>query len=366
MEMPPITVYTTAPASTEREGTAFRRNAIDVARWTERAGYRGLLVYTDNTLVDPWAASQLIISRTDHVVPLVAVQPVYMHPYSVARFLSTLQFIYGRAVDLNFVTGGFAQHMQALGCTLSHDERYDRLSEYVDAVRRLVSSGRPTSFAGAFYQLHGATISPRADTTLPTMMYISGSSPASLNAQRRLGLTRLAYPRLISAYEDPAEALRDSGIRVGVIARSTADEAWREARRRFPCDHLGEQLHDIAAKVVESHWHQHQSAAAQQSHLPIGPYWLYPFRTYKTFCPYLVGDYTDVASFLVPYLQYGVSTMVLDVPEQEDDLHHTSIAIRAALAGAAVGPDRTGAAALPSPEQSTRPVDEDLDYAASA
>jgi len=40
-------------------------------------------------------------------VPLVAVQPVYMHPYSVAKMVSTLAFLHQRRVFLNMVAGGF-------------------------------------------------------------------------------------------------------------------------------------------------------------------------------------------------------------------------------------------------------------------
>lgn len=322
-----IAIYSTAPSSTDRDPAAFRQHAIDVARWTEAAGCRGLLVYTDNSLVDPWAAAQLMFAHTESLVPLVAVQPLYMHPFAVARMVSTLQFLHGRRVDLNFVTGGFAQHMRALGCTLSHDERYDRLREYIEAVRELMLGGRQPSYAGRYFQLDRTAMNPRPDPGLSPMIYLSGSSSASIKAQQALGVTRLAYPRLLTEYPDAQEALRDSGIRVGIIAREDAGEAWQEAQRRFPADRLGEQLHDVAARVVESHWHRDLSERAQRSSAPAGPYWLYPFRAYKTFCPYLVGNYVEVSEFLTPYLRHGVSTIVLDVPHTEEDMHHARIAI---------------------------------------
>jgi len=50
-----------------------------------------------------------------------------------------------------------------------------------------------------------------------------------------------------------------SGIRVGVIARATADEAWRIALERFPEDRRGQLTHSIrgdAAEVTSCPFHE--------------------------------------------------------------------------------------------------------------
>ena len=64
---------------------SIRPAVADVARWSEAAGCEGILVYTDNGIVDPWLVSQLILQSTERLAPLVAVQPAYMHPYWVAK-----------------------------------------------------------------------------------------------------------------------------------------------------------------------------------------------------------------------------------------------------------------------------------------
>jgi len=46
------------------------------------------LIYTDNGLVDPWLIAQAMITHTERLCPLVAVQPVYMHPYAVAKMVA--------------------------------------------------------------------------------------------------------------------------------------------------------------------------------------------------------------------------------------------------------------------------------------
>ena len=42
-----------------------RRRVIEVARWSEDTGCTGILVYTDNSLVDPWLVAQIIIENTE-------------------------------------------------------------------------------------------------------------------------------------------------------------------------------------------------------------------------------------------------------------------------------------------------------------
>ncbi|MBS2531523.1 LLM class flavin-dependent oxidoreductase [Catenulispora sp. NF23] len=325
-----LTVYTTAPSCDGVSGSRFRRLAVDAARWTEAAGYRGLLVYTDNTLVDPWQVAQLMIEHTESIVPLVAVQPLFRHPFDVARAVSSLGFQYGRQVDLNLVTGGFARHMYELGDTLDHDGRYLRLLEYGRIIGQLLA-GRPAlTHQGEFYDLKTARLTIPLPGDLTPRTYLSGSSEACIEAARLLGAARLFYPRFIADYAQAPDVLRGNGIRLGIIARESTEQAWRVAHGRFPDDQLGEQLHDLAADAVESAWHRKLSAEAQRSSAPREGYWLYPFRAYKTFCPYLVGSYQEVAQLFGRYLRLGISALILDVPHDEDDLHHAGRALRLA------------------------------------
>jgi alkanesulfonate monooxygenase len=325
--MASITVYATAPSSNDCTPAEFRRRLLEVARWAEAARCRGLLVYTDNTLVDPWAAAQTMIANTAELVPMVAVQPVYMHPFSVARMISSIGFLHGRQVDLNLVTGGFNGDLRALGCALEHDERYRRLIEYGRIVTRLLTADRPVTHTGEHYRLVAASVSPPLAAELMPRLFVAGSSPACVAANEDLGAVRLAYPRWIGDYGADALALRGTGIRVGIIARETSEAAWRVANQRFPSDRDGERLHDVAARLVESRWHRRLSADAQRASAPRGAYWLYPFRAYRTFCPYLVGDHEEVGELLSRYLELGVTTLILDVPAELDDLFHAGIAV---------------------------------------
>lgn len=106
---PTIRVFTTCPQSKDGASESYAARVAEVARWSEEAEFHGILVYTDNSLVDPWLVAQLILQSTRSLSPLVAVQPVYMHPYAAAKMIASLAFLHGRRLDVNLVAGAFAR-----------------------------------------------------------------------------------------------------------------------------------------------------------------------------------------------------------------------------------------------------------------
>src|SRR5689334_16302942 len=140
-----IKLFSTAPQSRAEPRDTYIQRLIDVARWSEEAGCEGILVYTDNSLVDPWLVSQVILQSTSRLAPLVATQPVYMHPYSVAKIVATLGILHGRRVWLNMVAGGFKNDLVALNDDTPHDKRYQRLIEYTLIIKQLLESPKPVT-----------------------------------------------------------------------------------------------------------------------------------------------------------------------------------------------------------------------------
>ena len=43
-----LELFATCPQSKDVAPAEYRRRVGEVARWTDRAGYRGILIYTDN------------------------------------------------------------------------------------------------------------------------------------------------------------------------------------------------------------------------------------------------------------------------------------------------------------------------------
>jgi len=314
-------VFSTCPQSKDVSPQAYLQRVADVARWSEDAGCEGILVYADNGIVDPWLVAQVVIESTGHLSPLVAVQPVYMHPYSVAKMVTSLAYLHGRRVHLNMLAGGFRNDLIALGDDTPHDDRYARTAEYTRIVLDLLRGGARVTTEGEHYTTVDLRLTPQLPSELMPGVLVSGSSPAGLATADALGATPVKYPQP-PGEEDPPDG-REFGVRVGIVARDTADEAWRVALERFPEDRTGQITHKLAMQVSDSHWHEQLSQRGDVDDAPAAgrsPYWLGPFRNYKTFCPYLVGDHATVAGEVARYARLGATTFILDIPPSRDEL----------------------------------------------
>jgi alkanesulfonate monooxygenase len=320
-----VEVFSTTPQSKDLDQSEYLRRVEDVARWSDEAGYRGILVYTDNSIVDPWLVSQIILQSTKSLCPLVAIQPIYMHPYTAAKMVSTFAFLHERRIYLNMLAGGFKNDLIALNDETPHDDRYVRTVEYTQIMKALLSSPEPVTFEGKYYKVTNLKMTPPLPEELYPGILISGSSEAGLAAAREIEATAVKYPKPPGEEVEQRGDTIDSGVRVGIIAREDSDEAWRVGRERFPEDRKGQITHKLAMKVTDSQWHKQLSELGEQPVSEENPYWLGPFENYNTFCPYLVGSYDRVADEVARYIQLGFKTFILDIPPSEEEIEHTAV-----------------------------------------
>jgi alkanesulfonate monooxygenase len=351
-----VEIFSTCPPLGNTPAAEYSKAVAEAARWSEKWGCTGILVYTDNSQVDPWLVSQVIVQNTQHLAPLVAVQPVYMHPYTVAKMVCSLSVLYNRRTYLNLVAGGFKNDLAALNDPTPHDERYDRLIEYATIIKSLLADQDAISFQGNYYRVDKLKMTPPLPKALFPGDLISGSSEAGLSAARLLGSVPILYAK--PAKDCASTAVNTGGhfgIRIGVMARPSEEEAWKEAHRRFPEEKKGKMIHELAMKVSDSVWHHELSSAIEESKTIRSSYWLAPFENYKTFCPYLVGGYEQVAEEIAGYLALGCRTFILDVPLCEEDLQHARIAFDLARDKSYFSEDdRSTLEAVPAPQEKGR------------
>jgi alkanesulfonate monooxygenase len=324
-----LQVFSTCPSSLAASAD-YVDSVRDVARWSEDAGCTGILVYTDNSLVDPWLVSQIILQSTRGLCPLVAVQPAYMHPYAVAKVVATLAFLHGRRIFLNMVAGGFKNDLAALNDTTPHDSRYERLVEYTRIIQQLLGNS-PVTFEGKFYRVTNLTLRPALAPELLPGILMSGSSEAGMAAANQTGAIAVQYP------EPPGSNIsgqsRDNGqygVRIGIVARPRGDDAWAVATARFPEDRKGQLTRQLATKVSDSAWHHRLSEITDEFADSRATYWLHPFENYQTNCPYLVGSYEDVAEQVARYMASGYRTFILDIPAAREEFEHIGMVFQAA------------------------------------
>jgi alkanesulfonate monooxygenase len=321
-----VQIYSTCPQSKDVPAGEYARAVADVARWSEAAGCTGMLVYTDNGIADPWLVAQHVITATERLAPLVAVQPVYMHPFTAASMVSSLGYLHGRAVHLNMLAGGFRNDLLALGDPTEHDDRYARTTEYTQILMGLLR-GETVTREGRWHEVHNLRLAPELPADLMPEVLISGSSPAGRAAAMDIGAVPIRYPEPLG--QETVDAPTGGGVRVGIIARGDTAEAWKVAEERFPSDRKGQVAHSMAMRTSDSQWHRQLSAAARAQpersstiDAEPDPFWLGPFQNYQTFCPYLVGSYDRVASAIAHYLAQGTRVFVLDIPPSAEELEH--------------------------------------------
>ncbi len=139
---------------------------------------------------------------------------------------------------LNIVTGGDAVEQQRFGDWAEHDERYARTDEFLSVLRGAWGE-TPADFEGRHYRVAGATTLAPPDP-VPSI-YFGGSSPAALPVAARHADVYLTWgepPRQVAEKIGQVRELADAqgraprfGIRMHVITRDTAAEAWAEAQR---------------------------------------------------------------------------------------------------------------------------------------
>jgi alkanesulfonate monooxygenase len=261
-----------------------------------------------------------------------------MHPFSAAKMVSSLSALYQRRVDLNLVAGGFRNDLIALNDPTPHDARYERLAEYAKIMLDLLRLHSPVTLDGRFYQVRNLALQPALPEGLMPEVLMSGSSAAGLDSARAIGATPVQYPEPPEHYTSSDGGPPGArGLRIGIIARAAEEEAWRIAHDRFPEDRQGQITHKLALKVSDSVWHQRLAELGEENAKEAppnlawkNPYWIGPYENYKTFCPYLVGNYETVAEALSGYLSAGYGTFILDIPALEEEFDHMRTAFQMA------------------------------------
>jgi alkanesulfonate monooxygenase len=307
----------------------------DIAKWSEECGFRGMLLYTDNRTLDAWVLGQHVLFGTTRLSPLIAVQPVYMHPFATAQKILALTCLYGRTVDLNLVAGGFGLDLAGLNDRAEHDDRYERLAEYGLIVMKLLT-GENVTFKGRFYSLNGVKLNSSVPVDLRPHLTVAGSSPAGRKCATVLGATPIEYPEPLDVTSLSCERSMgltivdncNKGIRIGILARETTQSAWDRAKKWLPDVSTDKSRLTSAVSVTDSSWLRRLSDVALSVRTdPPDVYWLRPFEMGVSFCPYLVGSYGDVARYLCAYVNTGVRVIILDTPREKEELEHTYVAM---------------------------------------
>jgi alkanesulfonate monooxygenase len=323
-----IQVFSTAPRVPDASQSW--KSTQRVIEWSDRYGCTGILIFTGNdTHIDPWLTAQVVLQTTATLSPLVAVNPIYMHPFTAAKMVSSLGWLYARKVYLNLVTGTALNYLQALHGELTHDERYERLTEYATIVRSLLADQGLTTFHGRFFQVSNLQLRPRLPRELLPDLLLAGQSPAARRTSAAVGgaWLQMLQPNL----ERGLEGAR--AVHFGIITRPTNAEAWGAAQSLFPENRDDQQVLEYSMTNTDSVW-KHRMKAIADGTGPAAPgYWLAPFRNFQADCPFFVGDHEQVAALVRALIASGIDRFVLEIPPAEEEFANIAAAFDLAYRG---------------------------------
>jgi alkanesulfonate monooxygenase len=209
-----------------------------IARSAEQLGFEGALTPTGVWCEDAWLATAMLAEVTERLKFLVAFRPGLTSPTLAAQMAATFQRYSGGRLLLNVVTGGESVEQRAYGDFADKGARYQRCGEFLDIVSRLWT-GATVDFDGRHLRVEGARLA-RLPDPVPDLYFGGSSAEAGPVAARHTnvyltwGEPPEAVGRKLRWIDDLAASQGRSvrfGIRLHVITRDTADEAWRQADR---------------------------------------------------------------------------------------------------------------------------------------
>src|SRR5688572_16648728 len=224
------------------DGVTFADHVADIARAAEASGFVGGLLVSFPGTDDPWTLAPALARETKTFRFMIAFQPGFIQPVHAARLSASLQRLSGGRLVYNIITGGGGPSQLWWGDRVAHDDRYARTSEFLDVLTG-VWRNPPFSFDGRFYQVAGASIADQLAAQPLPEIYFSGSSDAAVAAAGRHADYYLSHLEPFDSLRAKLDRVKERAAKEGraakvalrfdILARPTAEQAWREVERGF-------------------------------------------------------------------------------------------------------------------------------------
>jgi FMN-dependent oxidoreductase (nitrilotriacetate monooxygenase family) len=193
--------------------------------------------------MSPWIVAMSRV--TSHVGFGLTYATTFMHPFYVARLLNSLDHITNGRLGFNVITSQRKADAENYGFDelMEHNQRYDRMDEFMDVCRALWASVEPDAFAwdretgvvarrdkvapidhvGRFFKVKGPLSVPPSPQIYPVLIQAGGSPRGTRAAARFVDHVfggRKALPLMVQQRHDLDAALRAEGRdpeKVGII-----------------------------------------------------------------------------------------------------------------------------------------------------
>jgi len=302
-----------------------------VAVAADTLGYDGVLLPTGRSCEDAWVVASSLIPVTQRLKFLVAIRPGLSSPALSARMAATFDRLSNGRLLINVVTGGDPAELEGDGVFADHDTRYEITDEFLTIWReqlRTAHEGGTVDYQGEHLASKGGKLLyPSVQRPHPPLWF-GGSSPAAHAIAASHVDTYLTWGEPPQAVEKKIAEVRAKareqgrdlqfGIRLHVIVRETADEAWAAADRlisRLDDETIGRA--QTAFSKMDSEGQRRMAAlhggkGRTRADLEIYPnLWAGVGLVRGGAGTALVGDAKQVAARMSEYAELGIGTFIL-------------------------------------------------------
>lgn len=194
-------------------------------------------------VLDAWSTAAALAAVTEKIEILTAIRPGFHNPAVLAKVAANIDHISNGRFTLNLVSAWWEEEArQYAGQFTAHDDRYDRVEEYIDVLKGLWTEDT-FSYDGKYYQIKNAHLHPKPVQRPHPILYAGGESPRGkqaivdkCDAYVMHGgtveeiATKIAEMQRLKAEAEKAPFLR-FGMAAYVICRDTEEEAQAELAR---------------------------------------------------------------------------------------------------------------------------------------
>jgi len=301
-----------------------------IARSAEQMGFEAALIPTGAWCEDAWLVGAMLVEATERLKFLVAFRPGIMSPTLGAQMAATFQNLSRGRLLLNIVIGGESHEQRGFGDFLDKDDRYARADEWLSVVSR-TWTGEHVDFEGRHVHVEGANVA-RPPRPIPPF-YFGGSSPAAGTVAARHADVYLTWGEPVEAVARKVEWIRGLaaaegrqmrfGIRLHVIARDHADDAWAEAQRLLDgidAETVAETQAGLSRSESEGQRRMLALHGGNRDNLMVGPnLWAGVGLVRGGAGTALVGSHAEIAERTREYAAVGIDEFILSgVPHLEE------------------------------------------------
>ncbi len=214
------------------------------ARAHESAGFDRILIGYSASSPDGLQVAAAALAATDRLKVLIAHRPGFVAPTVVARSLTTLDHLSGGGrVAIHHITGGSEADQRRDGDWSDKADRYRRTGEFIEVLRRTLTSAEPFDYDGEFYRIEGgfSAAKPATDTGIP--IFFGGLSEGAVEVGAKHADTYMLFGEPLAAVAEHIRTIRAAAAAQGreitfslstrPIIAATENEAWAKAQRIY-------------------------------------------------------------------------------------------------------------------------------------